>query len=398
MRYCSIAYTNYEFDYRVRRYAEALVGFNNKIDAFALAGENGENKQKLNGVQLYKIQKREFKEKKQLHYLINILKFFIKGTFIVLMRHLKHRYDIIHVHNVPDFLVLMAFIPRLLGARVILDLHDILPEFYCQKFNKPFDSKLTKVLLIIEKLSVRAADHVIVANDIWREKLIVRNRLNSENCTTILNYPKLEFYEDITYFPNNNTLNLIYPGTMSYLHGLDILIKAIHIVKKKIPNVKLYIYSGSGSIDYRIYIMNLIKSLDLKNNIKICKPVLAENLKNIFQKIDVGVVPKRDGIFSSEAFSTKIFDYMAAGIPIIASKTKIDKYYFDNSMIIFFECNSHQNLAEKIIEIKNNCNLKKSLSEKGKQYIKNNNWDIKKNLFLNIVKKLTFKEIRETEK
>ena len=48
----------------------------------------------------------------------------------------------IHVHSVPDFLVFAALVPKLLGARIILDIHDILPEFYASKFGASKDSRL----------------------------------------------------------------------------------------------------------------------------------------------------------------------------------------------------------------------------------------------------------------
>jgi glycosyltransferase involved in cell wall biosynthesis len=99
-------------------------------------------------------------------------------------------------------------------------------------------------------------------------------------------------------------------------------------------------------------------------------------------------VPKRGGLFASEAFSTKLLEFMASGIPVIASKTKIDQYYFDDSMIVFFEPKNHEDLAKKIIELYNDPIKRHSVANNARKYVVQNNWDIKKHVFLDITKSL----------
>jgi len=389
MNHCTIAYTFYEIDYRVRRYAEALVGPGNRTDVIALRKENAEKNGKLNGVNIYRIQKRNFNEKGRFSYFLKILSFFIKGSIILTLKHLRYRYRIIHIHSVPDFLVFMGLIPKLLGARIILDIHDILPEFYCQKFDQKNDSFLARSLLFIEKLSVHFADHVIVANDLWREKIISRDKISSKKCTTMLNYPNLEYFKNNHYKPNKDVIRIIYPGHLSHHHGLDIGIKALAIVKQEVPSVRLDIYAGSWVLEYREFLEELINKLDLEDNVYFYDPVNIEELAKIYKKVDIGIVTKRAGIFSSEAFSTKIFDFMAAGVPTVASKTKIDEYYFDDSMIVFFEPENHEDMAQRIIELYRNPEKRRSLSDSGKEYVAKNNWEVKKQIYLDLIDSLT---------
>ena len=107
----------------------------------------------------------------------------------------RKNYDLIHVHNVPDSQVFAAFIPKLFGAKIILDIHDIVPEFYAQKFNVEEDHMLVRILKWIEKISTAYADHVIVANDIWRDTL-TRRSVNAEKVTMVLNAP-----DDLYFYP-----------------------------------------------------------------------------------------------------------------------------------------------------------------------------------------------------
>jgi glycosyltransferase involved in cell wall biosynthesis len=246
--------------------------------------------------------------------------------------------------------------------------------------------------LFVEKICVRFADHVIAANDLWREKIIIRDKIPSDICTTLLNYPDLAFFKNQRSEPDRSRdgqFVIIYPGTLSYHHGLDILIRALSIVKQKIPDVKLRVYVRSSNLEYFDFIRKLVSDLNLNENVEFFDPVMTEKLMEIFSDADIGVVSKRGGLFAEEAFSTKIFDFMAAGVPIVSSRTKIDEYYFDDFMIRFFEPENHNDLARCILELHENREKREAMIEKGRQFIARNNWGIKKLEYLDLVDRLT---------
>lgn len=398
MNVCLVAYTFYEIDYRVRRYAESLVERGDHVDVISLRRDDQEPKDILNGVNVFRVQKRPYNEKSLLDYILRIMTFFTKSSIILFLRHFKHNYKLIHIHNVPDFLVFIGFIPKLLGAKIILDIHDILPEFFCQKFKRGLDTPLAKLLLFVEKISVRFANHVIVANDLWREKIVVRDKVSFDLCTTLLYYPNLEFFKgegSEADRSRDGQFVIIYPGTLSYHHGLDILIRALWIVKQKFPKVKLKVYVRSSNLEYFNFIRKLVSDLSLNDNVEFFNPVITEKLMEIFSDAEIGVVSKRGGFFAEEAFSSKILDFMAAGVPIIASKTKIDEYYFDDSLILFFEPENHNDLGRCILELHENPEKRKAMVGHGRQFVAKNNWGIKKLEYLELVDRLTKSTTRE---
>jgi glycosyltransferase involved in cell wall biosynthesis len=388
MNVCLIAYTYYEMDFRVRRYAEMLANGKNHVDVFALRGKDQEEFGTLNGVNVCRIQERDYNEKGPVNYLLNYIRFMFSGMIRLARLHARRRYDIVHVHNVPDFLVFMAIRPRLSGAKVILDIHDILPEFFCQKFRKTMDSGFARLLRVLEWLSVRFADHVIVANDIWREKLILRDGLSPDRCTTIMNYPPLDFYRKTGGHKADGVFRLIYPGTLSYQHGLDILIRAMVLVVKEVRNIQLHVYGHKDASQFKQVLEDLIREHDLTDVVFFHDAVPPEKLGPIIADFDVGVVPKRGGVFAGEAFSTKVFDFMAAGIPVIASRTKIDTYYFDDSQIKFFTPEDAGDLARGIVELYRNPAQRAVMADNGKKYIEKNHWDVKKTLYSDILEKI----------
>src|SRR5579864_4371213 len=134
MRVCMITYSFYETDTRVMQYANALAERGDTVDVLALGREGTKQFETIDGVNVYRVQTRKVNEKSPLGYLAKILRFLFFSGAILTWRSIAKRYDLIHVHNVPDFLVFAAVTSKFLGTRVVLDIHDILPEFYASKF------------------------------------------------------------------------------------------------------------------------------------------------------------------------------------------------------------------------------------------------------------------------
>jgi len=153
-----VAYTFYDADNRVRRYAEALAKRGDQVDAIAIAREGQPAFEVLHGVRVFRIQRRMIDEKGPASYLVKLLLFFVRSAWILSVMHLRKPYDLIHVHSIPDFEVFATLIPKLLGARVILDLHDIVPEFYASKFRIGNRSIVFRLLVLMEKASCAFAD------------------------------------------------------------------------------------------------------------------------------------------------------------------------------------------------------------------------------------------------
>ncbi len=90
-------------------------------------------------------------------------------------RALKRRYDLVHVHNMPDVLVFSALVPKLLGAKVILDLHDPMPELMMTIFGLRENSRSVRLLKILEKWSLGCADAVLTVNEACKKIFSARS-------------------------------------------------------------------------------------------------------------------------------------------------------------------------------------------------------------------------------
>ena len=386
MRACMIGYTFYNADNRVRRYAEALVQRGDSVDVIALARDDQPHTGSLRGVRTFRVQKRVIDETGPLSYLFKLARFFFRSAWVVTREHLREPYDLIHVHSVPDFEVFATIIPRLLGAKVILDIHDLVPEFYASKFAVSMKSLVIRFLVFLERVSIAYSDHVIISNDLWRERLIERS-VRPEKCTTILNYPDTTiFSRNLSAERQDHGFLLCYPGTLNWHQGLDLAIQAVHLLRNRIPGIKLLIV-GDGPERRRL--KDLIQRLELEESVSLMGFVQSEEVAKIMASQDLGVVPKRASLFGNEAFSTKILEFMAVGVPVVVPRTKIDQLYFTDELVEFFEPDKADDLAAKIEALWQNRTRRDQLRAAGAQWAAANSWDTKKHVYLELVDNMT---------
>lgn len=381
MRIILVAYSFYETDNRVRRYAEALANRGDHVDVIAIAREGSKKYEKISGVNVYRIQHRKVNEKSRRDYFFRIFLFFIKSFFSISWRHLKTPYDLVHVHSVPDFEVFAALLPKITGSRILLDIHDLVPEFYSSKFKVKINNPIVVMLKLIERVCCSFANHVIISNELWRSVLISRS-VKSEKCTTVINYPDTNIFSYRGIKKTDSSFLIIYPGTLNYHQGVDILVRAMVYVKDITPVIKLNIYGSGPQISELI---DIIENNGLQSNVFMHNMIPLEEIAKIMAQADLGVVPKRSEGFGNEAFSTKTLEYMALGVPVLASGTKIDHYYFNDSVVEFFNPGDVKQLSQKILYLYSDQNRRDLLVKNALEYVRENCWSKKQIDYFNIV-------------
>ncbi len=381
-----VSYSFYDSDNRVRRYAETLArerGY--RVDAVCLRRRGLPAKDVIRGVNVYRVQYRERDEKNRAAYLGKMLVFFLRSMWFLTREHLKEPYDLIHVHSVPDFEVFAAWFPKLCGAKIILDIHDLVPEFYASKFKTSGNSRVFRWLVAVERASIRFADHVIAANHIWEKRLRERSAAG-DKCTTILNFPDTRIFHQQGRRPNQgNKFILLYPGTLGYHQGLDIAIRAFSLIKAQVPEAEFRIY-GDGSEGESL--QALIAQLGLADWVTLRRSVPLENVARLIENADLGIVPKRNSGFGDEAFSTKVLEFMALGVPVIIPTTTIDRMYFNDSVAKFFDAEDERSLADAMLQLIGDRELRKRLIRNASEFVKNYTWEANQNCYLCLVDSL----------
>jgi glycosyltransferase involved in cell wall biosynthesis len=380
-RICMLVYAFYEHDNRVMRYARTLVARGDEVDVVALAADEKQPAfEKIEGVNVHRIQRRQRNEKNKFSYLFRLIRFCGKSSFVLGRRHLRSAYDLVHVHNIPDFLVFSTWLPKLGGAKIVLDIHDIMPEFFANKFRKPQGSIYVRMLKWVEFVSTRFADHVIVSNHLWHDKITARS-VPREKCSVFVNHVEPGIFGGVR-TRNDGKIVMLYHGGLQRHQGLDIAIRAFAQISPQAPNAEFHIYGG-GNVKPELQV--LAQKLGLDGRVYFFESLPMREIADVVANADLGVVAKRADSFGDEAYSTKIMEFMASGVPVIVSKTKIDSFYFNDSVVRFFESGNENDLAGAMLDLMRNPELRQTLVHNAAEYVARNNWNLKKREYLNLV-------------
>jgi glycosyltransferase involved in cell wall biosynthesis len=385
LRVCMVAYTFYETDSRVMRYAEALAQRGDQVDVFSLRKPGTTRAENLGGVRVRRLQGRLFNEKSLLSYIWRIFLFLTRALYQVSIHDLRKKYDIVHIHSVPDFLVFSALLPRLRGTPIILDIRDILPEFYASKFGVSEKSMGFRFLCMAERFCARFASHVIIANHTWQERLLSRS-VNPGGSTVVLNVPDRSIFEPSKKSQDmGDRFLMLYHGTLNWHQGLDLAVRAFAKVKDLAPKAEFHIYGDGPS---KPELLVLIEQLQLENRVLLHERIPLREIPSVIETAKLGIVPKRKDNFGNEAFSTKILEFMAMGVPVVVSDTKIDRHYFDDSIVRFFRGEDENDLAHAILDLIRHKEMRQALIERATEFVARNDWAQKKHEYLNLVDEL----------
>jgi glycosyltransferase involved in cell wall biosynthesis len=392
---CMITYSFFESDTRVLQYTSALTARGDVVDVLSLQREGAPREETLDGVHVHRVQKRTVNEKGPLAYLRRILSFMAKAAWFLSRPSTVRRYDVIHVHSVPDFLVFATLLPRLFGAKVILDIHDILPEFYASKFGLSKKSIMFRSLALCEKVSAAFSNHVIIANDLWRARLLDRTTTPAK-CLTVRNYPDPQFFHPYPHTTDGKVFRIVYPGTLNEHQGLDIALHAFARVAAEIPNAQFDIYGEGPALQQLVALRD---QLHLGDRVQFHGFLPVKNIGKYMAEADLAVVPKRISTgFGNEAASTKIMEFMAVGVPVIVSRTQIDSLEYDDSVVHFVTPEDDEKLAEAIQYLYEYPEYREQLVKNATAYLQLNSWATKKYDYLRVIDSLCPRPNRNSER
>ena len=365
---------------RVQREAEALVQRGFEVDVICLRGTDNPPQEVYNQVHIYRLPVRRRSWRGFAGQMLEYLAFFAMVMFKLSTSWLK-RYHTIQVHNLPDFLVFATWLPKLFGAKVILDLHDLMPEFFMARTGVGSDSLQAKLVYLEESLSCRFADHVITVSDHWRETLIYRG-VSPSKCSVVMNLaderifhrpPKGSDNSSLACGLDDNHLRMLYHGTVTYRYGLDLVIRAMAQVRAEIPNIHFAIVGG-GDDGYIADLHQLVADLQLDGSVTFKHLVPVEELPGLIMNADLGIVAYRDDVFTNGLVPTKLMEYAAMELPAIASYTAAIRSYFEDTMVEFFTPGDVQDLARCMLRLHRDRSRLVELARNAARFNQSYNW------------------------
>lgn len=384
-----IVYSTYPADPRVHRAAEALVEAGMNVEVLCITGgEDVPHRERVGQAEVTRVPITHKRETK-FRYLVNYGRFISAAFWFLARRAFTKKYAVVHVHNMPDLLVFSALVPKLLGAKVILDLHDPMPELMVAIYGMQDRSWLVRLLRFSERMSIGFADLAVTPNVAFKD-LFVSRSCRPEKMHIVMNSPEEAIFRveqrsrDAAPKPG---FRIIHHGSIVHRHGVDLLVQAVSQLRATIPGIQLDIYgSPTAFLDL---VLALAERLKVSEIVRYHGPKNPMEIAAAIREADLGVVPNRRSVFTDINFPTRIFEYLALGCPVIAPSTKGIRDYFGEGELLMFEPGNVNDLVAKIRQIWTSRVEALQTVAEGQNVYRAHRWGPEKAAFVQAVAQLT---------
>ena len=232
--------------------------------------------------------------------------------------------DLIIVRDLP-LAPLALWVGRRLGVPVVLDMAEAYPEMIRNVWLfGPW--KLRNVLLRnprlaerVERYVIRRIDRILVVVEESRDRLISLG-VDPARITIVSNTPEPGRFRPATSVGSSNpTLRTTYVGLLGYSRGLEVAIRGIAAYRDQGGHATLELY-GTGKAESKL--KALTRDLRLEERVGFHGWLDNRDLPRVMAEADVCVVPHRVCGHWQATIPNKLFDYMAAGRPVLVSDVK----------------------------------------------------------------------------
>jgi glycosyltransferase involved in cell wall biosynthesis len=331
---------------RVAREAMAALHGGFEVDVVAMRNPGEASDEVVDGVRVHRLQDLRSSRSRPSELAREYLGFSALAVNRVARLHRERRYSVVQIHNPPDFLIAAAVVPRLTGARVVFDIHDLSPELLAARMAKrPGASAIARVLRWVESAAVRMADAVVTVHEPYRAELLARG-VPARKIVVVLNALDEKLVPDTRPDPQSGDFRIVYHGTITRHYGVDVLVDALASVATEIPDAHLEIY-GSGDavpdVRARIEAHRVADRVDMTGRILPHEDVLAK-----VNGASVGVVAQLPIARNLQALPTKLLEYVALGVPVVASDVPAIRNSFGADELVFFRGGDSASLANAL--------------------------------------------------
>jgi glycosyltransferase involved in cell wall biosynthesis len=390
-----VSFSLYPADPRPRRAAGALVKGGMSVDLICLGDGIAPQKEELNGISILRIPISHRRGGK-LSYAFNYFAFIFISAAVLALRSLIRRYDLVYVNNMPDVLVASALVPKALGAKVLLDLHDPMPELMATIFGFKKSSWPVRAIQRLEKWSMARANCVLTVNNACR-RIFASRSCPPDKINVVMNSPDEQIFPLRTPRSGASAVDspgrpfvVMYHGTIVERNGLDLAVEAVAQVQRAGLAVELRIYGRETPFLDQVIRQACNKGIE--DRVRYLGPRRLEDLAREIEDCDVGIIPNQRSAFADINTPTRIFEYLALGKPVIAPRTSGIQDYFDSQSLLFFESGNPNELTEQIEFAALNYREAMEIARRGQRIYLEHTWTEEREKLVDVICRLLGRE------
>jgi len=386
MRLCMVVHGPYPVgEPRVARESAAALERGFAVEIVATRGPGEPAREVVDGMLVIRLPVRHRRGAGIGRVIVEYLLFAALATGVVARRAIRRRYDVVQVHNPPDFLIVTAAIPRLLGSRVIFDIHDPSPEMFAMRFPGRVGVAAGLILRRLERLATAFADAVVTVHDPYLRELVARGT-PAEKTAVVMN----TIDERLLPPPKPRTpgpVRVVYHGTVTPHYGVDLLVDAVARAVEQGVDMQLEIIGAGDSVpDLRAR----VAALGLSDRVTIEGRYVPH--KTVLERVNgasVGVVPNLPTPLNRFALSSKLYEYVALGVPVISAALPTIQEYFTDDEVQFFEPGSIASLADALLKVARDPEEADTRAQRARSRYNSYRWETNARVYIAILERLS---------
>jgi glycosyltransferase involved in cell wall biosynthesis len=331
---------------RVLRQARAAVDAGFEVDVVAMANPSEPRRSNVDGANVYRLPPLRSTRSHPAGLIGEYAGFTFLATLAVGRLHAVRRYGVIHVHNPPDFLVVSALLPRLSGARVIFDVHDLAPELFASRLaGRHWVRAVERALRMVESMAMRVSDAVVTVHEPYRQELLARG-VPDEKIVVVLNALDERLVPSEPLISEEGVFRVVYHGTVTPHYGVELLVDAFAAVEDEIRGARLDVYGGGDAVPA---VRKRVEQLGIGDRVHVGGRILPQSeVLGRVRGASVGVASQLPIDRNQTALPTKLLEFVALGVPVVAPDAPAITDSFSEDEIVFFRGGDATSLADAI--------------------------------------------------
>jgi glycosyltransferase involved in cell wall biosynthesis len=381
-----MAHASLPDDTRVRRQAEALRDAGYDVDLFGLRDPGQPEVEEWRGLRIIRLPvRRAFTG-----FVGHLAEYFAFASLVSVRLAVEHRrqhYRMVQVATLPDFLAFAALPVRLTGVPLLLDLHEDMPAFFRDRFSSPGLRPLVTIVTAAARASAAVADAIIAVHEPLRQLAIARG-VPAHRISVVMDSADERIFDPTRHarraFMADGRLRLIHHSNLQRIYGLDLAVEAMSLLDPAL-DAHLDVF-GDGP--FRGQIEAAIARHAVGDRVTLHGRVPQDDLPAVLAAADIGLVPTRPEPYMEYSLSTKLIEYVAMGLPVIASDLRTFRSHFDGAAIRFVPGGDPQALAQAIGTMASDASAAKSQAAEARRQAVPYAWAVQSAQYLAVVEGL----------
>ncbi len=396
-RLCLITHARFPIgEPRAERAARAAACAGYRVDVIALRGEGESAHERLDGITVWRLPIRHRRGAPIAMMALEYGSFTILAGLWALVLRARGKIAVVEVHSPPEFLILAGLLPRLLGARLLLDVRDLSSHLWEARFGASRANAIVIGLLRrLERMACAQANAVLTVHAPYKAQLVARGA-EERRIAVVMNTPEESLIAGVKRSPaelGDGRFTVAYHGTITRWYGVDLLVQAIGLLRAQGRHVRAVILGEGDQLET---VRELAAELGVGDSVSFSNRYLPiEEALRAVAGTDCGIISNRPSEINRFILPNKLFEYVALGIPVVSARLETVAAHFDDDDLTFCRPGDPASLADAIAWVMDERAAAMQKSVRAQARAELYRWDRSRISYLDVLRELQTERVGE---